>query len=86
MLVDNTQHDGQQRHAEDIVAVGEETSAGNENCSDMIPAKWRFINFRKSKASSLIGVFDMYEVTRDNVSITSSMSTLQIDATDLWKL
>jgi hypothetical protein len=41
LVVDDTQHDGQERHAEDVVAVREETSAGHENGADVVPSKRR---------------------------------------------
>ena len=63
VLVDDTQHDGQERHAENVVAVGKETGAGDKNGSDMVPTKWRLVDFSESKTSSLIWIFDMRKVT-----------------------
>jgi hypothetical protein len=61
-VVDNTQHDGQERNAEDVVAVGEETCTSDQNCADMIPAERRLVDFSERKTAALVGVLDMRKV------------------------
>lgn len=62
VLVDNTQHDGQERGSENIVLICEETNTSHNNGSDMIPAKGSLVDLCKSKSAALIGVLDMGEV------------------------
>lgn len=45
MLVDDTKHNRQKRNTEDIITVGEETGASDENGTNVIPAEWCFVDF-----------------------------------------
>lgn len=62
LLVDDTQHDGQEGHAEDVVAVREETGTSDQNGAHMVPAEGGLVDLGKSKASALIGIFDMLQL------------------------
>lgn len=42
--------------------IGEETNAGNNNGPDVVPAKRRFVNFGKSKATAFIDIMNMEKV------------------------
>jgi hypothetical protein len=57
--VDDTQHDGQEGHAEDVVGVREETGTGDQDGAHMVPAKGSLVDLRESEASALIGVFNV---------------------------
>jgi hypothetical protein len=59
VLVDNAQHDGQQRDTEDVVAVCEESCAGNEDGADVVPAKGGLVDFGKGKTPPLVGVLNV---------------------------
>ena len=59
VLVDDTQHDGQQRNTEDVITVGEETSSGDENSANVVPAKGCLIDLSKRQSSALVRIFDM---------------------------
>jgi hypothetical protein len=61
-LVDNAQHDGQQRHAEDVVAVGEETSAGHQDGANVVPSKRSLVDLGERQAAALVGVLNVGEV------------------------
>lgn len=54
--VDYTQHGGDQVDGEEIVGIGEETNTGDDNCADMVPAKWSLVDFGQGKTSALVGV------------------------------
>jgi hypothetical protein len=71
VLVDDTQHDGQKGHAEDVVTVREETSTGDQDGANVVPAKGSLVDLRESEASSLIGVLDMCEVIVEVVETTA---------------
>lgn len=62
MLVDDAQHDGQQRHAEDVIAVGEEASAGDQNGADVVPSKGGLVDLGEGQAAALVGVLDVSKV------------------------
>lgn len=42
--------------------VGEETNAGDDNGTDMVPAKRRLVNLGQCQTTALVGVSDMCEV------------------------
>jgi hypothetical protein len=62
VLVDDTQHDGQEGHAEDVVAVRKKTGTGDQDGSHMVPAERSLVDLREGEASALIWVFDMSKV------------------------
>jgi hypothetical protein len=62
MLVDDAQHDGQQRHAEDVVAVGEEAGPGDQNGADVVPSKGGLVDLGEGQAATLVGVLDVGKV------------------------
>jgi hypothetical protein len=62
LSVDDTQHNRQQRHAEDVVAVGEEAGAGHQTGAHMVPAKRRLVDFGQGQTTTLIRVLDVREV------------------------
>jgi hypothetical protein len=59
IVVDDTQHDGQQRDTEDVIAVCEETGAGHEDGADVVPAKGGLVDFGEGEAAALVGVLDV---------------------------
>ena len=59
MPIDDTQHGRHQTNGKDIVGVGEETDAGDDDSSNMVPAEGRFVDFGERKSSALVGVSDM---------------------------
>jgi hypothetical protein len=58
-VVDDTQHDGEQRDTEDVIAVCEETGAGDEDGADVVPAKGGLVDFSQGEAAALVGVLDV---------------------------
>jgi hypothetical protein len=62
VLVDDAQHDGQQRDAKDVVAVGEEAGAGNQNGPDVVPSKGSFVDFGESQTTTLVGILNVGKV------------------------
>ena len=65
LLVNDTQHDGQKRDTKDIITVCEETSAGNENGADMVPAKGCFVDLSERKTATFVGLFAISECVMD---------------------
>lgn len=59
LLVDDTQHNGQEGYTEDVVAVCEETSTSDQNGAYMVPAEGGLVDFGESKTSALIWVLNM---------------------------
>lgn len=62
VLVDDAQHDAEQGHAEDVVGIGEESSAGDQDGANMIPAKGSLVDFGQGQTTTLVGVLDVSKV------------------------
>lgn len=59
---DGAQHGTGEVDGEDIVGIGEETDAGDDDGADMVPAKGSLIDLRESETPTFVGVFDMGEL------------------------
>ena len=66
MLVDDTQHDSQQRHTEDVVAVGEEASPSDQDSTNVVPTKRRLVDLGEGKSSTLIGILNATDRSVNN--------------------
>lgn len=62
MLIDDTQHNGQERNTEDVIAVGEETCAGYQDGANVVPAEGRLVDLGEGKTTALVRVLDVREV------------------------
>lgn len=58
-IVNNSKHSGKERDGEDIVAIGEEAHASNQDSPHVVPAERSLVNLGQRKTSSLIGILDM---------------------------
>lgn len=78
MPVNDTQHGGNQVDGEDIVGIGKEANARNDDSSYMVPAKGSLVDFGESKSSTLVGVGDMgivvVEVVEGSIAAGSLLS------------
>lgn len=61
-VVDNAEHGGQKRGREDVVRVGEEPDARDDDSADMIPAERSSVNLREGQTAPLVDVLDVSEV------------------------
>jgi hypothetical protein len=57
--VDDAQHGGAQVDGEDVVGVGEEADAGDDDGAGMTPAKGSGVDLGEGTSATLVGVFDM---------------------------
>ena len=54
--VDDSQQGNDEIDGEDVVCIGEETNAGDHDGSDVILAKWGFVNFCQGKSTTFIRI------------------------------
>jgi len=54
--VDYAEKIGDQTDGEQVVCVGEEANAGDDDCSDMIPAKRGLVDLSKGETTTLVGI------------------------------
>jgi len=59
----DTQHGGDEVDSENVVGVGEETYAGDDNGTNMIPTKRSLVDLGKGKTSTLIGILDLPQLS-----------------------
>ena len=63
MPENDAQHGGNEVDSKDVIGVGEETYAGDDNGTDMIPTKRSLIDLGKGKTSTLIGILDLPQLS-----------------------
>lgn len=61
--VNDTQHGGDEVDSEDIIGVGEETYACDDNGTNMIPTERSLIDLGKGKTPTLIGILDLPQLS-----------------------
>jgi hypothetical protein len=54
--VDNAEKVGDQTNGEQVVGVGEEADASDDNCPDVIPAKRGLVDLSKGEATTFVGI------------------------------
>ncbi len=62
MPVHDAQHGGDEVDGEDVVRIGEEADAGDDDRADMVPAEGRLVDLGEGQSSPLIGIGDVGEV------------------------
>lgn len=59
MPVDHSEHASNQTDSKEIVGISEETDTSDYDSANVVPAEWSFVDFRKSKSATLIGIFNV---------------------------
>ncbi len=61
-VVDDTEHERQEGDGEDVVRVGEEADAGDDDGADMVPPEGGSVDLGESETAALVDVLDVEEV------------------------
>jgi len=59
----DAQHGGDEVDSENVIGIGEEPYTGDDNGTNMIPAKGSLVDLGKGKTSTFVGVFNLRQIS-----------------------